>query len=96
MPIQVKTANRNRNRIINIRARQAQCELIDCATKVLGKSRSDFMLEAACREAEAVLIGRTFFALDEAKFQEFMELLDAPPNANGHLHKLLRTKAPWD
>ncbi len=54
------------------------------------------MLEAACREAEAVLIGRTFFALDEAKFQEFMELLDAPPNANEHLHKLLRTKAPWD
>ncbi len=34
---------------INLRANQRQRTLIDRAAQVLGKNRSDFMLEAACR-----------------------------------------------
>jgi hypothetical protein len=37
---------------INIRAKRTQRDLIDQAAEMLGKSRSDFMLETACREAE--------------------------------------------
>jgi len=37
--------------------------MIDHAAETLGKSRSDFMLELACREAEAVLLDRRFFQL---------------------------------
>jgi len=40
---------------INIRAKARQRDLIDQAADRLGRSRSGFMLGAACREAEDVL-----------------------------------------
>ncbi len=88
--------NRNRDVTINIRAHQTQGDLIDRAAEALGKSRSDFMLETASREAEAVLLDRRLFILDDEKFQQFVELLDAPPTENENLRQLLTTKAPWD
>ncbi len=52
--LDAETASR-RDVTINIHARQRQRDLIDEAAAVLGKNRSDFMLETACREAESVL-----------------------------------------
>lgn len=89
------TASR-RDVMINIRARQRQRDLIDEAAAVLGKNRSDFMLEIACREAEAVLLDRRVFALDEASWKRFTALLDAPPCPLPQLRKLLSTPAPWE
>jgi uncharacterized protein (DUF1778 family) len=91
-----ESVNRIRDVTINIRAHQAQRDLIDRAADALGKNRSDFMLETACREAEAVLLERRLFMLDDEKFQQFVELLDTPPSVNQNLRKLLTTKAPWD
>ncbi|MEH2024260.1 type II toxin-antitoxin system TacA family antitoxin [Nostoc sp.] len=91
-----ESANRNRDITINIRAQQAQRDLIDRAAEALGKNRSDFMLETACREAETVLLDRRLFMLEEEKFHQFMELLDAPPSGNENLRKVLTTKAPWE
>ncbi len=65
--------------------------LIDRAAEVVGKNRSDFMLETACREAEAILLDRRFFALEDEKFKQFLALLDAPPGANEELRTLLMT-----
>ena len=56
---------------INLRASQKQRSLIDRAAAALGRNRSDFMLEAACREAESVLLDRRYFALDADAFKEF-------------------------
>lgn len=91
-----QSVNRNRDVTINIRAQQAQRDLIDYAAETLGQNRSDFMLETACRKAEAVLLERRLFILDDEKFKQFMDLLDAPPSANENLRKLLTIKAPWD
>ncbi|MBW4669397.1 MAG: DUF1778 domain-containing protein [Cyanomargarita calcarea GSE-NOS-MK-12-04C] len=88
--------HQNRDVTINIRAHQRQRDLIDRAAEALGKNRSDFMLESVCREAEAVLLDRRLFMLDDDKFQQFIELLDAPPSTNANLHTLLTTKAPWE
>ncbi|HEY9802455.1 MAG TPA: DUF1778 domain-containing protein [Leptolyngbyaceae cyanobacterium] len=88
--------NRNRDMTINIRVHQAQRDLIDLAAATLGKNRSDFMLETACREAQAILLDRRLFILDDEQFQQFMEMLDAPPSNNENLSQLLKTKAPWD
>lgn len=90
------SANQTRDVTINIRAKQSQRDLIDFAAQAQGKSRSDFMLETACREAISVLLDRRFFALDDEKFNQFMALLDAPPVQNEKLRTLLTTKAPWD
>lgn len=41
-----------RDAAINLRARPEQRDLIDRAAKLLGRSRFDFMLQAACEKAQ--------------------------------------------
>jgi len=81
---------------ISIRAKQRQRDLIDQAADRLGRSRSDFMLEAACREAEDVLLDQAFFAVDSQSFSKFQALLDNPPEPTEKLRRFLLTKTPWD
>jgi uncharacterized protein (DUF1778 family) len=85
-----------RDASINLRAHAEQRDLIDKAAQLLGKNRSDFMLEAACEKAQAVMLDQVFFALNVQDFQRFHQLLDARPEANPGLARLLATRAPWD
>src|SRR5579863_8700958 len=85
-----------RGETINLRASRKQKALIDRAAEVQGRSRSDFMLDAACREAESVLLDQRYFYLDDEAFQRFNQMLDAPPQSNPGLVRLLTTKAPWE
>ncbi len=80
---------------INIRAQQRQRDLIDRAAAALGKNRSDFMLETACREAESVLLDRRVFVLDDEAQAQFVARLNAPPKTNRKLQDLFETKPPW-
>jgi uncharacterized protein (DUF1778 family) len=89
-------ADRIRNDTINIRVKPQQRDMIDRAAQALGKSRPEFILDIACREAETVLLDRQFFALDDAAYRRFTEALNQPPGNNPRLRKLLRTAAPWD
>ena len=81
---------------INLRARAEQRELIDQAAQLLGKNRSDFMLEAACDKAQSVLLDQIFFRLDAQRFAQFNALLDAPPARNPGLKRLMAVQSPWD
>jgi len=81
---------------INIRAKARQRDLIDQAANRLGRSRSDFMLEAACREAEDVLLDQAFFTVDEGTFAKFQALLDQSLPPTDKLRRLLKTKASWE
>lgn len=85
-----------RQTTINLRARAPQRSLIDQAARVTGKSRTDFMLEAACERAQQVLLERSLFALDAKRFHRFQALLDAPVEHGSALRKLLRRQAPWE
>ena len=96
MPTARTRPKRERDETINLRASRKQKALIDRAADALGRSRSDFMLDTACREAESVLLDRRYFALPEDQFRKFVALLDRPPNDNPRLRRLLQTKAPWD
>ncbi len=84
-----------RDAAINLRALPEQRDLIDHAASLLGKNRSDFMLEAACERAQAVVLDQVFFALDDEKFQQFTALLNAAPAPNPGLERLLAAQAPW-
>ena len=86
----------SRDQAINIRASRRQRDLIDQAAHRLGKSRSDFMLESACREAELVLLDRAFFQLDAEAFAAFSAMLDKPLPPTDELRALLRQPAPWE
>lgn len=85
-----------RGETINLRASRKQKALIDRAAEALGRTRSDFMLETACREAESVLLDRRYFALPEEAFKRFVAMLDKPPKDNARLRRLLHAKAPWE
>lgn len=89
-------ARKTRGENINLRVSRGQKSLIDRAAQALGRNRSDFMLETACREAERVLLDRRYFALPEDEFRRFAAMLDEPPANNPRLARLLKTKAPWD
>ena len=89
-------ARNHRDETINLRASQRQKALIDRAADALGRNRSDFMLETACREAEAVLLDRRYFALSSEEFKRFTSMLDRPPAGNARLRRLLKSKAPWE
>lgn len=85
-----------RDAAINLRALPEQRDLIDQAASLLGKNRSDFMLEAACERAQSVLLDQVFFRVDAEKFDQFIAMLDAPPRANEGLERLLALKAPLE
>ena len=85
-----------RRETINLRASQEQKALIDRAAEALGRTRSDFILETACREAEAVLLDSGYFVLSHDVFRKFSAMLDNPPNSNSRIRRLLRTPAPWE
>lgn len=81
---------------INIRAKARQRDLIDQAADQLGRSRSEFMLEASCQKAIDVLLDQTFFTVDSDTFAKFQTMLDNPLPPSDKLRRLLQTKAPWD
>lgn len=91
-----KSRASTRDITINIRARASQRDLIDQAAEVTGKSRSDFMLEAACQKAEDILLDRRTFHLSPEQWDEFLSVLDAPVQPNDNLKKLLSVSAPWE
>lgn len=81
---------------INIRAKAKQRDLIDQAASRLGRSRSEFMLEVACHETEAVLIDQAFFSVAASTFAQFQVRLDKPLPPTDKLRRLLKKKIPWD
>lgn len=95
-PESQETDGQTRDIDINIRAQRSQRDLIDQATRMLGKTRSDFMLETACREAADVLLDQRVLVLDTAASADFQALLDAPPADNPRLRALLETTVPWE
>ncbi len=55
------TKEGGRGKTINLRASLKQKLLIDRAAELLGRTRSDFMLETACREAKMLLLDGRYF-----------------------------------
>jgi len=81
---------------INIRALRAQRDLIDKAAAVRNKTRSDFMLEAACQEAENILLDRRLFHLKDEEYEAFESALKTPVDDNPALRKLLARNPSWE
>jgi uncharacterized protein (DUF1778 family) len=81
---------------ISMRMNDDDRSLIDHAAVLAGKSRSEFMLDAARRAASETILDRTLFRMKPIDFTRFTELLDAPPQPSAKLRRLLQTKAPWE
>ncbi len=81
---------------LNLRIRPELRALIDQAASLAGKTRTDFVLDAARRAAEDTLLDRTVFAVEPRVFAEFLARLDAPPRPNQRLRRALTSPAPWE
>jgi len=82
-------------KIIKFRASVGSVALIDHAARVVGKSRAEFILDAACEEARKVLADQIHFRLTAVQFKRFNEVLEAPLEDPDTTRRLLDTPAPW-
>ena len=84
-----------RDASISIRALSVQRDLIDLAAAKVGKSRSDFILEAACERAQNVILDQVLFQLDSQAFKSLVELLDEAEMPSPGLRRLMAVEPPW-
>jgi uncharacterized protein (DUF1778 family) len=94
--MRVSQAEGTRRDTLNIRIKPEVRGLIDRAAALVGKNRTDFVLDAARHAAEDALLDRTMFAVGPKAYAEFLARLDAPPQPNERLRRSLKTRAPWD
>lgn len=80
---------------INLRIEVGTRQLIDEAAAILGKTRTEFMVDSARREAIDVLLDQRLFVLDDERFDSFMHALDNPPAPGTKLKALLRRVPAW-
>lgn len=80
---------------INLRIETNTRQLIDDAAVILGKTRTEFMIESARRQAIDVLLDQRLFMLDSERFDGFMHILDNPPAPGPKLRSLLRRVPAW-
>ncbi|MGO9177570.1 MAG: DUF1778 domain-containing protein [Desulfobaccales bacterium] len=93
MPNPKPTARRN---TLNLRIKPNDRGLIERAAQLTGKSKTDFVLEAARRAAHDALLDRTLLVVGPQAFDAFRERLDEPPHPNDKLRRALQTAAPWE
>lgn len=80
---------------INLRIDIGVRQLIDDAAAILGKTRTEFMVESARRQAADVLLDQRLFTLDPKRYDDFMHALDNPPAPGPKLKALLRRAPAW-
>lgn len=81
---------------LNMRIKPEDRALFDHAAKAEGKTRTDFILEAARRAAEEALLDRILVQVGPEACTEFLDRLDAPPRPTERLKTTMRTSAPRD
>jgi uncharacterized protein (DUF1778 family) len=80
---------------INLRIEAETRRLIDEAAAISGKTRTEFMIDSARRQAIDVLLDQRLFVLDPDGYDAFTRALDAAPAPGPKLRSLLRRPPAW-
>ena len=80
---------------VNLRVRSETRSLIDRAARAQGKSRSEFMIDAARRAAEDALLDQTLVRVDQETYDYFLNVLDQPPGGE-RFERLMHAPKPWE
>ena len=81
---------------LSMRLPEADISIIDRAASLRGRSRTDFVRDAAVRAAEDVLMENTLIRMSPDGFEAFMSALAAPPVLVPEMVALARRAAPWE
>lgn len=91
-----RSAAKKKEHPLSMRLPDADIAIIDRAAGMRGRSRTDFVREAAVRAAEDVLMESTLVRMSSSSFNAFMRALAAPPAAVPEMVELLERPAPWE
>ncbi|MBD8792669.1 DUF1778 domain-containing protein [Pseudomonas syringae] len=81
---------------LNIRVDVQTRDLIDAAVSVLKVDRTSFILDAASKRAQEVIMDQQVFQLSDEAFDRFEEALNANPlSENTCLQTFLKHKPRW-
>lgn len=84
-----------RDKQINIRATDEERAVIDYAASLVNKNRTDFILERAVNEARNIILDQKVFILDDARYQAFIEQLEAPVQNTEGRQRLMDVEPEW-
>jgi uncharacterized protein (DUF1778 family) len=80
---------------INLRIEAQTRRLIDDAAAVLGKTRTEFMIDSARAQAIDVLLDQRLFVLDSGRYDAFVRAMDNAREPGPRLRALLRRTPAW-
>ncbi len=81
---------------LSMRLPKADIAIIDRAAGLRGRSRKDFVREAAVRAVEEVLMENTLVRMSPAGFKAFMAALAGPATPVPEMVEVLERSAPWE
>lgn len=81
---------------VSMRLPEADLALIDRAAGLRGRSRTEFVRDAAVRAAEETLLDQQLIRMSPGAFAEFLEALSGPAQAVPEMVELLQRPAPWE
>ena len=85
-----------RDKQINIRATDKERSMIDYAANLMSKNRTDFSIEHILYEAQNIILDQRIFALDDTRYQLFIEQLEAPVKNIKGRQRLMDVKSEWE
>ncbi|MFV3380072.1 MULTISPECIES: DUF1778 domain-containing protein [Pseudomonas] len=93
---EIQNRDRGKSVPLNMRVAEHRRDLIDAAVEIVGGDRTSFVLEAACKRAEEVLMEQRLFLLSDDAFDQFAQVLeDNPIRSNECVKKLLARPKRW-
>lgn len=81
---------------LSMRMPESDLAIIDRAAGLRGRSRTDFVRDAAVRAAEEIILESTLVRMSADGFAHFMVTLSEPATEVPELVDLLRRPTPWD
>lgn len=81
---------------LSMRLPEGDIAIIDRAADLRGRSRTDFVREAAVRAAEEVLMESTLVRMSPEGFESFVQAISAPAARVPEMVASLRRRAPWE
>lgn len=81
---------------IAMRMPEADVAMIDRAASLRGRSRTDFVRDAAVRAAEDILMNHRLIRMGQSAFDDFVAALSGPAEPVAEIVELIERPAPWE
>lgn len=92
----ITATDKRRDYPLSMRLPEGDIAIIDRAADLRGRSRTDFVREAAVRAAEEVLMESTLVRMSAEGFESFIQAVSAPAAPVLAMVASLGRRAPWE